>query len=204
MTAAVVQAPPTAWIPRARLVRTLLSAPDTPLVLIVAPAGYGKTSLLSEWSIEDRRPFAWVTLRDTDTGPAELLRALAAALLVPGQKATLAQVCSGLRRRESGVVLVIDDAHVLTARDSLDVVSALIEHSGPGSQIVLASRTEPSLGLGGLRAQRKLLELGPADLAMTAPEAAQLARSHGFDLSHTQLGSLVHRTEGWPAGLYLS
>src|ERR671936_328979 len=112
MTAAVVQAPPTAWIPRARLVRRLMSAPDTPLVLIVAPAGYGKTSLLSEWSIEDRRPFAWVTLRDTDTGPA--------------------------------------------------------------------------------------------DLAMTAPEAALLASSHGVDLSHTQLDSLVHRTEGWPAGLYLS
>jgi LuxR family transcriptional regulator, maltose regulon positive regulatory protein len=204
MALAAAQALPVTSVPRAHLVERLMAARDTPLVLLVAPAGYGKTTLLSEWSMRDRRPFVWVPLHDTDSGPAELLRSLAAALLPPRQQPTLTSVCSALARSEAGLVLVIDGAHALTARDSLDVVSALVEHSGPGTQIALATRTEPALGLGGLRAQQKLLELGPVDLAMTSSEAAVIARGHGFDLDRTQLESLMRRTEGWPAGLYLA
>jgi LuxR family maltose regulon positive regulatory protein len=204
MAIAAAQALPVATVPRGHLVDRLLAARDTPLVLVVAPAGYGKSTLLSEWALRDRRPFVWVGLRGTDSGPAELLHSIAAALLPPRQQPTLARVCTALARSESGLVLVIDGADALTARDSLDVVSALIDHSGPGIQIALASRTEPALGLGGLRAQRKLLELGAADLAMTAGEADVISRSHGFELTRGQLDSLMHRTEGWPAGLYLA
>jgi len=204
MAIAAAQALPFTPVSRTHLVGRLTTARDTPLVLLVAPAGYGKSTLLSEWATHDRRPFVWVSLAQGDAGPAELLRSIGGALLPPRQQPTLSHVCLGLARSESGLVLVIDGAHALTTRDSLDVVSALIDHSGPGTQIVLASRTEPALGLGGLRAQRKLLELGPADLAMTAGEAGLIARAHGFELNRAQLDSLMRRTEGWPAGLYLA
>jgi LuxR family maltose regulon positive regulatory protein len=84
------------------------------------------------------------------------------------------------------------------------LLSKLIDRLDPGSQLVLASRTEPPLGLGALRAQRKLFELRVGDLAMTLAEAAELVTLRGQTLDHDELEALVRRTEGWPAGLYLA
>jgi LuxR family transcriptional regulator, maltose regulon positive regulatory protein len=178
-------------VPRTQLVGRLLAARDMPLVLLVAPAGYGKTTLISEWALEDTRPFAWVGLGEADDDPAHLRRS----------------VSSALRRApdpEEAVVLVLDGVEVLNSPQSMDALAGLLEHQREGSQLVIASRTEPALGVGALRAQRKLLELRAGDLAMAPVEAATLLHAQGFELDPRDLDRLVARTEGWPAALYLA
>ena len=206
-------------VPRTRLVERLIAARETPLVVLAAPAGYGKTTLLREWSARDRRPFAWVALREADNEPLELLRSLGAALveaelLAPEALETLdktgsspealQEIWGAAATRKGGVVLVLDGAHLLSRAECLELVSQLVELVGPRAQVALASRTEPRLGLGGRRALRELLELRSSDLAMTVPEAAALLKTQGLELDRSALELLVHRTEGWPAGLYLA
>src|SRR6185437_15995910 len=120
------------------LVRRLAAARSVPVVLLVAPAGYGKTVLLSEWARFDDREFTWVSLRPSDDDPDHLGEILAD--LEPA----------------GGSVLVFDGLHAIHSRESLALISDLIERADGGSQIVLASRTEPALRLAGLRAERKL------------------------------------------------
>jgi LuxR family transcriptional regulator, maltose regulon positive regulatory protein len=168
------------------LVRRLAAARSVPVVLLVAPAGYGKTVLLSEWARFDDREFTWVSLRPSDDDPDHLGEILAD--LEPA----------------GGSVLVFDGLHAIHSRESLALISDLIERADGGSQIVLASRTEPALRLAGLRAERKLMELRPPDLAMSMSEAAALLGLHGFVLDRDELEMLVRRTEGWPAALYLA
>src|SRR5262249_31069347 len=162
-----------------------------------APAGYGKTTLLREWSARDRRPFAWVALREADNEPFELLRSLGAALVdakLLGIEAlgkldakdsaedALAKICDTAATDADGVVLVLDDAHLLTRAESLGLVSQLIEQLGAHGQVAVASRTEPRLGLGGRRALRELLELRSGDLAMSLSEAAALLKMQDLEL----------------------
>jgi LuxR family transcriptional regulator, maltose regulon positive regulatory protein len=200
-------------------VKRLMAARDTPLVVVVAPAGYGKTTLLREWSERDRRPFAWVALREADNEPSALLRSLGEALLdaelvddetvarldaeSSGPEA-MNDICAAVATRDGGIVLVLDGAHLIDRAECLELLSQLVELLGAAGQVVLASRTEPRLGLAGLRALRKVLELRSADLAMTGSEAAALLAAQGLELDRRALELLVHRTEGWPAGLYLA
>jgi LuxR family transcriptional regulator, maltose regulon positive regulatory protein len=165
-------------------------------VLVVAAAGFGKTTLLSQWADLDARPFAWVTLDQADNDPTRLV----------------ASIAHGLDRVEPvdhdeqmrPAVLVLDDVHVLHEDGLLEGIAALLDHLPPGSQLVLASRTEPALPIGRLRAQRKVLEVRSADLAMTRSEGAALLRMVGLELDSAQVATLVGRTEGWPVGLYLA
>jgi LuxR family transcriptional regulator, maltose regulon positive regulatory protein len=197
VTAAIEPAPRTAisaghrLVPRTQLVGRLLAARETPLVLLVAPAGYGKTTLISEWALRDSRPFAWVRLREAHNDPAQLKRAIAAAL-------------RGSSHCDEPTVLVLDGAELLVSGEAMDFIVKLVGEQGEDSQLVLASRVEPTLGLGALRAQRKLLELRTGDLAMGLVEAAALVHAQGFDLDDRDLQRLVARTEGWPAALYLA
>jgi LuxR family transcriptional regulator, maltose regulon positive regulatory protein len=179
-------------IARPKLVQRLVAARAVPVVLLVAPAGYGKTVLLSEWERRDGRRFAWCTPGEVDNDRAELGHTLADA---------------GMSEDEAlpaGSVLVIDGFQALHARDAMALISDVIDRAEPGSQVVLASRTEPPLRLGRLRAERRLVELRPHDLAMTAVEAAALLGAHGLALDRGELELLVRRTEGWPAALYLA
>jgi LuxR family maltose regulon positive regulatory protein len=173
-------------------VRRLLGAPGAAVAVLVAPAGYGKTTLLAEWAERDPRPFAWLTLDDGDADVARLSDAL-------GER--LAEADPG---RSRPVVVVVDDAHVLRRRRSLAAVTALADHLPPGSLLALASRAEPALPLARLRAQGALIELRARDLAMTEREAATLLRRAGVSLEPAEVATLMTRTEGWPAGLYLA
>ncbi|HEY1595417.1 MAG TPA: LuxR C-terminal-related transcriptional regulator [Thermoleophilaceae bacterium] len=201
--------------------RRLIAGRSAPVALIVAPAGYGKTALLAEWDQHDARPFAWHALDEADNDPAHLIRSLAAMLselvAVPDAAPRSVEsrggrsIASGpvpLRRalRKCGrpYVLVLDDAHKLTAPEPIELLGALIEDLGEGSQIALASRTELGLPVARLRAHRKLMEIGVSDLVMKRPDAALLTRLSGVDLDPGQVRELVARTEGWPAGLYLA
>ena len=207
MATATSPVPFTGLVPRSRLLGRLIAAQDTPLVLLVAPAGYGKTTLLAEWAERDGRPFAWVDLRRSERGAERLLCSIADALADAGavehaSNERLAAVCDAFM--QAGTVLVLDGAELLDSCEAMAVVSTLIEHAVDGAQVALAARSEPALGLGSLRARRKLLELRTADLAMTASEAAALAESHGLRVDRAALEQLLRRTEGWPAGLYLA
>jgi LuxR family transcriptional regulator, maltose regulon positive regulatory protein len=206
-------------VARGRLVERLADARDVPLALVVAPAGYGKTTALLEWAEEDPRPFAWIAVDHDDNDAARLLAAIALALdeIEPVGRAIFAalsacrpeQVDIVARRlgeavaaRRRPFVLVLDDVHVLTAPGAHDVLSVLLDHVPPGSQLALASRTEPALPVGRLRAHRRVVELRARDLVMTRAEAGLLLT--GLGLRSRDIDMLVQRTEGWPAGLYLA
>jgi LuxR family transcriptional regulator, maltose regulon positive regulatory protein len=178
-------------VARARLIRRLMEVRDVSLTLLVAPAGYGKTTTLLEWAQHDERPFAWVALERADDEPEHLL-------------ASLARATDPLTGRDREFVLVLDDVQLLTSEGAIDVLAGLVEHPPPGAHVVLASRCEPPLPLGRLRAHREVLELTPRDFIMTRGEAAALLELAGVALSAADVNALVRRTEGWPAGLYLA
>jgi LuxR family maltose regulon positive regulatory protein len=206
-------------VPRERLVTRLTDAGEVPLALVVAPAGYGKTTALAEWAEHDGRPFAWITLDAADNDLERLLRSIALALdeIEPVGRDVFAalsaaeprvaelvlpRLADSLARRRRPFVLVLDDVHVLDAAAPLQALELLIEHLPYGSQLVLGSRTEPALPIGRLRAHRRVVELRSRDLVMTRGEAAIVLAGLGLRSSDVDL--LVQRTEGWPAGLYLA
>src|SRR5215212_4576005 len=100
--------------------------------------------------------------------------------------------------------LVLDDVQVLRSRGALKVLRTLVEAFPAGSRLVLSSRSEPALPVGRLRAHRVLTEVRARDLAMDADEAAGLLESAGVRLRRSEVETLVARTEGWPAALYLA
>jgi LuxR family maltose regulon positive regulatory protein len=208
-------------VSRQRLVRRLVEAHDQPVALIVAPAGYGKTTLLSEWAARDGRPFAWVTIDAEDNDPKTLLSAIAVALdavepigwdafealasrRADGPNVTLQCLLRSLSRRERPAVLVLDDLQLLSTPESRRIVRAISQVCGRGLQLALASRGDVILPVARLRTRGNSIELRTADLAMTRSEAAALLQLTGVELPPDQVLTLVRRTEGWPAGLYLA
>jgi LuxR family transcriptional regulator, maltose regulon positive regulatory protein len=105
---------------------------------------------------------------------------------------------------EHPAVLVLDDVHVLNDRDCLDVLGALRAVVPHGSQLMLAGRAEPQLGLARLRAERRVAELGTDDLAFSSIEAEALLSAAGVDVAGVDVAALTRQTEGWAAGLYLT
>lgn len=190
-------------------------------MLLAAPAGYGKTTVLSEWDAAEERPFAWITLEDRDNDPARFLGGIARALaeLEPIDRAVfdaisvprpsilnvvLPRLVDAVGGMEGSFVLVLDDVHRLDEPISLKALSVLAEHMPPSSHLALAGHTAPSVGIGRLRAHRRLTELRAHDLVMTRSEAGQLLSAAGFDLGPGAVMRLLERTEGWPAALYLA
>ena len=178
-------------VARDRLVRRLMDVHDVPLALLLAPAGYGKTTTLLEWAQHDDRPFAWVALHHADDDAKHL-------------RNSVARATDPLIARGGEFVIVLDDVQVLRSREAIAVLTALVEEPPPGARLVLASRCEPPLPLGRLRAHREVLELTTRDFVMTRSEAAALLELAGADLAAADVDTLVRRTEGWPAGLYLA
>jgi LuxR family transcriptional regulator, maltose regulon positive regulatory protein len=201
---------PSDVVPRERLVRRLLDARDLPVVLIVAPAGYGKTTLLSQWSERDPRPFAWVTLDAEDSDPRNLVRAIAVALDgvepsgLDATRAALHRLAGSLIRREGPAVLVLDNVEALRTAESRRVLTTLWPAFGGGLQLVLASRGDAGLPIARLRVHGESMELRTEDLAMTRSEASAFLRRAGVDLTTDQAHGLARRTQGWPAGLHLA
>jgi len=208
-------------IARSSLVDRLAREDLHPIVSVVAPSGYGKTTLLAQWAARDGRAFAWVSVHERDNDPKVLLSYVAAALdqvhpvgervfealaspvtSVPGS--VVPRVGAAFWSMAEPVVLVLDDVHLLRNRECRDALSVLADHVPPGSRLVLAGRDEPPLRVARLRAEGRLLEIGSADLALDQAEAAALLRAAEVTLSDDDLAVLHQRTEGWPAGLYLA
>jgi len=190
------------------------------LTLLVAPAGYGKSTLLRQWSDADPRPFASLTLSARDNDPILLVSSIASALaeieevpasvlaaldgVVPDLSGVvLPRLTAAIGARRRPYVLVLDDVHLLRG-EAETVVATLADAIQPGSVLALASREEPAMPLGRLRAERGLTELRIEDLAMTGGEARELLGGADLDLDAETTRRLVERTEGWPAALYLS
>ena len=157
-------------------------------MLLVAPAGYGKTTLLSEWAACDGRRFAWMDLGAGEHDPDRLV----------------ASVKRTVHDTQAPTVLVVDNAHLVSTPETFDALADVARSMPSASQLALASRCEPGLPVGSLRAHRRVFELRTGDLAMTRSEASALLIAAGIRLASDGLDRLVDRTEGWPAGLYLA
>ena len=208
---------PDGLVNRQELVERLLASRGAALALITAPAGYGKSVLLAEWDRCDDRPFAWVSLDPCDDARLAITSAIARALEQTGsidadawpelmwstagdETSALRRLIAVAKRRGDGFVLVIDDAHTIAGTAVWAVVTALLGQLGGGAQLAVASRTEPPLAIGRLRAHRSLIELRTADLAMNAEHAASLLALAGLHSDAASTRALVELTEGWPVG----
>jgi LuxR family maltose regulon positive regulatory protein len=198
-----------------------LRTSTVPFATVVAPAGYGKTTLLAKWAEADPRPFAWVALDGRDDDALMFLRYIAAAIhrvapvplealeALSGPANSLwskrvPRLGSALAALERPLVLVLDDVHAVVNPSCLDVLAALFEYVPAGSQIAVASREEPALPLARWRVHGSVQEIGVEDLRLDEREAKQLLEAAGVELDASELSELTERTEGWPAGLYLA
>jgi LuxR family maltose regulon positive regulatory protein len=208
-------------VARVHLVDWLEASVATPVVAISAPAGYGKTMLAVEWARRDPRPFVWLSIDPGDNDPAVLLTYLAIGLdqaepVDPAVLRTLAsrgasiiqtvlpRLGATLAGKALAVVVVLDDVHLLHDREGLDAVAVLVDHLPPGSQLAVTSRGEPPLPMARWRAEGRLAELGPGELAMSPVEAGLLLRAARVELPDAEVAELTRRTEGWPVALYLA
>jgi LuxR family transcriptional regulator, maltose regulon positive regulatory protein len=189
------------------------------LTLIVAPAGFGKTSLLADWADVDPRPFAWVAIDLQDNDPTMLWSYIATALgrvVDDGRRASsfdglarepdpAAAVAAEIDADDTPIVLVLDDYHIVENDECHDSVMRFVELSPPNLQIAIASRTDPPFPVARLRAIGELLELRPTDLQFAPDESEELLNDRlDLQLDQESVEILHDRTEGWPAGLYLA
>jgi LuxR family maltose regulon positive regulatory protein len=206
-------------VARTALVDRLVAESQPAVISVVAPAGYGKTTLLAQWAERKRPRVGWVSVDDRDNDPVVLLTYVAVALdrveaIDPRVFRALAssgagfevprRLVSAMARMRHRVSLVIDNFEVVDNPQCLDAVAALALGLPVGSQLALGSRDALPLPAGRLRAQGGIVEVGIDDLAMDSVEAGLLLRAASVELGGAELDEVVRRTEGWPVGLYLA
>src|SRR3989440_12138512 len=210
-------------VSRPRLIERLNEGLQRKLTLISAPAGFGKTTLVSEWVEGIERPTAWLSLDDGENDPARFLAYLIAALQTiaatigegvlgvlqspqpPPTEAILTALLNEITTLPDNFVLVLDDYHVIDARPVDVALTYLVEHLPPQMHLVIATREDPQLPLARLRARGQLIELRAADLRFTPSEAAEfLTQVMGLNLAAQDIAALEDRTEGWIVGLQLA
>src|SRR5579863_563897 len=210
-------------VSRPRLIERLNEGLHRKLTLIAAPAGFGKTTLLSAWVEGIERPTAWLSLDAGENDPILFLTYLVAALQTiaptigegvlgvlqspqpPPTEAILTALLNEITMLPDQFVLVLDDYHVIDAKSVDMALAFLVEHLPPQMHLVIATREDPQLPLARLRARSHLTELRSADLRFIASEAAAfLTEVMGLSLSAADIAALEDRTEGWIAGLQLA
>ena len=208
-------------VARRAIVERLHAATTYRLVSVVAPAGYGKTTLLAQCAAADDRPIVWLGLDEEADDPIMVARYLTAALgdvmpladaLVeeldtpqPRHRAMLTGLASCLRRADRPFSLFVDDVHLLKDRRALGVFETITREIPHGSSVMFAARHGAGFPLGRVRASGELLELGVDDLRFRPEDAEELFRSAGIvDLDADDVAALTARTEGWAVGLYLA
>ncbi|HET7088089.1 MAG TPA: LuxR family transcriptional regulator, partial [Anaerolineae bacterium] len=208
---------------RPRLIERMNEALHRKLTLICAPAGFGKTTLVSEWVASCGRPVAWLSLDEGDNDPTRFLVYLVAALQTiaanigagvlgvlqspqpPPTESILTALLNEITTVPDNFVLVLDDYHVIDSKPVDNALTFLLEHLPPQMHLVIATREDPQLPLARLRARGQLTELRATDLRFTLSEAAEfLNQVMGLNLSAEDIAALEIRTEGWIAGLQLA
>jgi LuxR family transcriptional regulator, maltose regulon positive regulatory protein len=207
-------------VARTGLVDRLLDSDVGPVVCVVAPAGYGKTTLLAQWAQRTAHRVGWVSVDQRDNDPVVLLTYIAVALdrvepidprIVRGLAGPGASIVGAVARLAGAVAamtqpvaLVLDHLELLENQECLDVVAELAAQLPAGAQLLVASRARPPLPVALLRAQGRVVELGAEDLAMDHQETRALLEGAGVGLDDAAVNELLVRTEGWPVGLYLA
>ena len=211
---------------RPDLIKRLNDSLGCKLTLISAPAGFGKTTLVSEWVASCGQPAAWLSLDEGDNNPTRFLTYLITALgrvggiktsvgegiltmlqslQPPSAETTLISLINELAIIPDQIVFILDDYHLIEAQPIHDAISFLLENIPPQMHLVIATREDPPLPLSRLRAHGQLTELRAADLRFTSSEAKEfLNRVMGLNLSTEDIATLEARTEGWIAGLQLA
>lgn len=195
------------------------------IILVSAPAGFGKTTLVSDWlqQIQSQTPAAWLSLDEEDNDPARFFTYLVAALdrrlpdggsdilallqspQPPPLKTTLTMLINQLSTETAQpFVLVLDDYHLISHSEIHEALAFLLDHLPPSMHLVIASRADPPLPLARWRARSHLIEIREADLRFTPAEAADFLQTMGLELSPHNIDVLELRTEGWIAGLQLA
>jgi LuxR family transcriptional regulator, maltose regulon positive regulatory protein len=213
------------WVERRALI-SVLAATTAKLVLIEAPAGFGKTTLAAQWRASplEERPIAWVSLDRGDDDPGTLwwyvvhalkracpglgVDEVVRALRVPVPDITgtvMPLLVHELAAFQAPVVLLLDDYQLIKEASLHEQTAFLLLHLPPSAQIALVTRTGPPLPLARLRAAGEMVEIRMPELRLEPSEAAELVHNvSGLELAEPDLAVLLERTEGWPAGLYLA
>ncbi len=196
-----------------------LAAARAPFIAVVAPPGYGKTTLLAQWAERVGPRVAWVSCDDGDNDPVVLLSALAVALdriepidptifwALTSSAASITVVprfVAAIASMHQPVKLVLDHAEAVTNKQCLSTITEFAVRLPAGWQLALASRTSVPLPAARLRAQGGIVEVGAEDLAMDRQEASSLLAGAGVEPGGANVQKLLQRTEGWPTGLYLA
>jgi LuxR family maltose regulon positive regulatory protein len=213
------------WVERPELIKYLDDA-AVKLILVAAPPGFGKTTLVAQWrsSPINHRPFAWVSLDRADNDPVRLWLHLVSSLhlacpafdgekilpMLRGQAPDLSETMLPVLINEISslpeqVVLVLDDYHLIKKRACQEQMALLISHLPPSGQVVIITRADPPLPLARMRAVGEMVEIRAQELRFDLQEAAELIQGVvSVELTERDVADLVGRTEGWAAGLYLA
>jgi LuxR family maltose regulon positive regulatory protein len=210
-------------VPRPHLLNKLNGGLSGKLTLISAPAGYGKTTLLSDWIDQSDIPFCWLALEENDNDVVRFLTYFTAALQtieagigeqivsllhspqeVP-YETILIPLLNQVAQTGNHFALVLDDYHLIEGKDIQDALAFWLEHQPPTMHLVIASRSDPPLPLAKMRARREMMEVREADLRFSLDEADKLLNQvQNLNLSARDLQALTDRTEGWIVGLQMA
>ncbi|MFS0556540.1 LuxR C-terminal-related transcriptional regulator [Brevibacillus sp. 179-C9.3 HS] len=209
-------------VTRQRLIGLLNEGLHRKLTIISAPAGFGKTTLVSEWLTGCDRPVAWISLDEGDHDPARFLTYLIAALQtidrkigaglshlqspqMPPIESIMTTLINEMNAITTHFVLVLDDYHLIKSGPIDEAITLLLERMPPQMHLVISTREEPRLSIARLRVRNQLTEVRASDLRFTYSETAEfLASVMGLHLSSENIALLEARTEGWIAGLQLA
>jgi LuxR family maltose regulon positive regulatory protein len=213
----------TGLVPRPGLIELLDQGLERKLTLLSAPAGFGKTTLLSEWISQSKSPFAWVSLDKDDNDRVRFLAYCIAALrrinlnvddqllgtLQSPQQPHIETVLIPLINQITGMkdrfALVLDDYQLIESREIHDALAFILDHQPPSLHLVIASRSDPPLPVARMRARGEINEVRASHLRFSIEEGDRfLNQVQGLNLSRDDLESLVNRTEGWVAGLQMA
>jgi ATP/maltotriose-dependent transcriptional regulator MalT len=198
---------------------TKLVAERPRVVMLVAPPGFGKTTLLAQWAAQDPRPFAWLLADEQDDDPTVLWTDIAAAIAASTEVALTEPAARAIAREPdpgpalaskldvagTELVLAVDEYAQIQSPRAHESLFRFIERAPPNVELAIASRQEPPLPLARLRANGEVLDLRTSDLRFTLDESERLLNETlHLALESRHVRMLHDRTEGWPAGLYLA
>jgi LuxR family maltose regulon positive regulatory protein len=210
-------------LPREQLIAVLNQSRSVPLILLSAPAGFGKTTLLSAWASQSTSQVAWLSLDDQDNDPTRFWTYVIAALRHSGSPvgeaalamlqspqpplltSALTSLINELAALEQETVLILDDYHMISEQAIHESLQFVLDHLPSCLHLLLASRVDPQLPLARLRARGQVVEIRETELRLSGEEAARfLTQVMNLSLSEEDIGRLERRTEGWIAGLQLA
>ena len=208
---------------RRRLRAPLNNGLDRPLILVTAPAGFGKSTLVSAWLETIDLPYAWISLNETDNDlgiflayflnalqtlfPDYLLEASAflASISLPDVSVIANTLINELDELDSDFILVLDDYYLIHDQQIHELLDLLLQYPPPGMHLVIVTRQDPALSLGALRARHQVAEIRGQDLRFSRSEIAEFVeRTTGLSLPDDALDVLADKTEGWATGLRLA